>query len=96
MFEDALYVYSHVNVTGVDISREFDSFALRVVFTIENIKKTKIVKDIQYIHNEDIKHYRLENITYRANKIANLIDKVPDHIPNEQLVRLVDLRMEKL
>lgn len=96
MFEDALYRNTHENITDIDVNRDLDTDMVRIVFTIENIKKTKTICSIQYVKNGRFKHHRLKNITFQANKFASLMDEVPDYISDEQIGRWLELRMDKL
>lgn len=93
MFENALYRHAHVNVTGVSIDRDLNMDMIRIVFTIQNRERTKTICDIQQLRNDEVRYYRPENITFKANKIAKWINKIPDHIPEEQLVRWVECKI---
>jgi hypothetical protein len=93
MFEDALYRHVHDNVTGIDINRDLYSHIISITFTIENKKRNKTIRKIHTIHNEDVAHYRPESIVYKVNKLAKLIDKVPDYIPNEQIVKWIEEKL---
>jgi hypothetical protein len=95
MFEDAIYRQSHENVTSVIISRDIIN-NIKIIFTIENTKRTKSVKDITYINNKDVLYHRTEDIIFKVNKFAHLIDEVPDYISHEQIAMWLNLRMEKL
>jgi hypothetical protein len=54
-----------------------------------------MVEVIQIIRNEDVKQYRPEHISFRANKFASLIDEVPDYIPEEQLSNYIEQKTRK-
>jgi hypothetical protein len=96
IFVDVVFRNAHDNVTNVDIRRDPSNFGINIIFTIENTKKTKMIRDVQYLHNEDIKHFRLGQITHRANKYASFINEVPDYISDEQIVMWLNIRMRKL
>jgi hypothetical protein len=92
MFEDALYRSSHDNVTSISISRNPCSHKIRIIFTIQNKKRDKMIVSTQRIDNEEVKHYSTENITFTANKIAKWIDRIPDYIPKEQFMSWIQIR----
>jgi hypothetical protein len=93
MFKDALYRQTHDNVTEIKILRSSDTLEISIVFCIHNEKRTKLVYDIQRMLNKDLHQYSIENITFKANKFASMIDRVPEYIPDEQVARWIECKL---
>ncbi len=96
MFENNLYSYSHGNITDILISRQDSYMRICITYTIENKEKTKRVKFRKLIYDEDIRIFKTVDFINEANKLASLIDKVPDYIPNSQTEMWMNLRLGKL
>jgi len=101
ILRDHLYTYAHVNITGIDIHKDINSLMNRIIFTISNTNRTRMIRSYNYISKMDIelhgmKQSHIYSIIYEANKLASLIDEVPDHIPDEQTKKWLKLRMDKI
>lgn len=93
MFKDAIYRHTHDNITKVNISRLPDTAEVFVAFIIYNKLRSIMVQHIQVIPNTYLKYYSIESIVLKANKLASMIDEVPEYIPDEQVKRWLEYKI---